>query len=309
MIIVALSDIHLRETPPSKRIDNYLDALCYKINQIFDYLKELRESHTDKIVLAIGGDVFDSCKASNALKSLAIDLFGRMYTYLDEIVAVAGQHDMRWHSTDLTNTPINVLHTSRVLTILGKEPLIITDNDKSFHFYGASYGEEIPVPSSNNNILLVHQMISPRDHLNGLVNFTLCSTLLKSVNKYDLIISGDNHQTFNYKNRILNSGSLMRLKIDQVDHKPGLFVWHNSAIIFVPFEISPSNEIFDLNEIEYQKEINENMKEWILALDDISEIEEFNFVEEIESWMNTHPDDDVNAILKECIACSSKELS
>ena len=302
MIIVALSDIHLRETPPSKRIDNYIDALCHKLNQLLDYLKRLRESNKDKIVLAIGGDVFDSCRASNALKSLSINLFGKMYEHLDEIVAVAGQHDMRWHSTDLSNTPINVLHSSRVLTILGKEPLIITDNNKPFHFYGSSYGEEIPLPSSNNNILLIHQMISPRDHWNGQVNFTLCNALLKSVNKYDLIISGDNHQTFNYKNRILNSGSLMRSKIDQIDHQPGFFVWQNSRINFIPFEISPPDEIFDLNEIEYRKEVNENMKEWISALDDMSEIEEFNFVEEIESWMSANPNDDVNEILKECIA-------
>jgi len=53
--------------------------------------------------------------------------------------------------------------------------------------------------------------------------------LLRKFPEYDLIVSGDNHQTFveTWKGRFLvNPGSLMRSSIDQWEHRPSVFLYY-----------------------------------------------------------------------------------
>jgi hypothetical protein len=55
------------------------------------------------------------------------------------------------------------------------------------------------------------------------------SKLLKKYPEYDLIVTGDNHQSFveEYEGRLcVNPGSMMRMTADQADFKPSIYLWY-----------------------------------------------------------------------------------
>ena len=63
---IITADIHLRESTPICRTDNFFEALFNKIK----FLKELKKQHKCKII--DGGDLFDSAKSSLYLVGWAL---------------------------------------------------------------------------------------------------------------------------------------------------------------------------------------------------------------------------------------------
>ena len=96
-------------------------------------------------------------------------------------------------------------------------------------------------------------------------HYDMAGTFLRK-NKFDLIVSGDNHQSFTHKegNRLLiNCGSLMRNKIDQVNHKPCIWIFDTltraAKQIFIP--VVPFSEVFNIEKAEKIKSKNEKLEE------------------------------------------------
>ena len=94
MRIGILGDLHLTNTSPKRRMDDYWKTLCRKLSQalqIFD------DNDCDVIVQV--GDFFDSPTVANRVKSEAMDLF---YSFgkvdQERILCVYGQHDISGHS-------------------------------------------------------------------------------------------------------------------------------------------------------------------------------------------------------------------
>lgn len=307
MIILAISDIHFRESNPANRIDNYLETLFKKLLQIRTLAKRKKEQSSDLIILVIGGDLFHSFRCSDALKSRVISLFAQFFDYIDQILCVAGQHDQRYHTTDLTNTPINVLASAHAIDLLNCKPFLLSEDggSKRFDFYGASYGEKIPFPydSSAFNILAIHRMASDKDCWFNSVDFIKCEDLLKECKHYDLIISGDNHITFNYKNKILNSGSTMRSSIDQKDHKPGFFIYDTSLkeCSFFQFDIEPFDKVMKVEESQQMRELDSKLISFVDEINLDYEFEELKFIDNVRVAMNKDMDEEVKEILNECL--------
>jgi acetolactate synthase small subunit len=144
-------------------------------------------------------------------------------------------------------------------------------------------------------------MISDRDYWHGHVEYTGCEALLKECKDYDLILTGDNHHTFNYKNRILNSGSTMRASIDQVDHKPCFFIYHDKKNVEqIEFDIEDAAKVLRLDDTNKEKEVNSKLINFVDELSLDHEMEELKFIDNVKAAIDS-VDSDVKDIILEVI--------
>jgi DNA repair exonuclease SbcCD nuclease subunit len=217
------ADLHLRETNPICRTDDYTKAQWRKM----DFIKDLQKRYSCPVVC--GGDVFDHWKPSPYLLSET------MKHLPDRFCSVMGNHDLPQHSLSLIDkSGINVLKEAGKLTILsgvhfGQEP----DTNFSTNF---EFGEK-------GQLLVWHTMVWQKVKPYPTCIDPPASAILKKYPKYTTILCGDNHKTFveQYEGRLLvNPGSLMRMDADQIDHKPCVFLWfaetNTVQQVFLPIE-------------------------------------------------------------------------
>jgi len=222
------------------------------------------------------------------------------------IITVFGQHDLRYHSSNKENTPMAVLHAAEVIQVAHSEPIEYGD----VHIYGASWYEDIPetvyTPSAFN-ILIIHKMVIENEKLwEGQEDHKLGNILLKSL-PYNLIVSGDNHLSFligNNPKRLVNCGSLLRSNIDQINHKPVVYVfdtdkdWIEQHL--VPCE--PFEQVFDMAKVSAEKERDEKMETFVDRLTGEAELEGLNFIKNLHSFVGMNKleiDDATREIIEE----------
>ena len=162
------------------------------------------------------GDFFDSFRTPDYVKAWVIDLLNK---YKDiPVLFVWGQHDQRFHSRDVRNTPLGVLQATGLCFPLSNEPFSFSNID----IYGSSWEEPIPTIKEKDkvkfNILVMHRMVIHSEKLwEGQIDYVKGENFLKKWN-YDLVVSGDNHQSFCCEflhQKLINCGSLMRTSITQ----------------------------------------------------------------------------------------------
>lgn len=255
MRIMAVGDLHLRKTTPAKRKDDYFETLKRKL----EFILETAEDRGVKVVV-FPGDVFDRFDAPYSLVEWAVRKFKEHQVYC---FFVCGNHDLRYHTSDKANTPLGVLSAS-----MGELDAPILDSagfffprptGHSIAFYGASWGDEPPVPKSKDdfNILVMHRTITneplPWDHKD-----TLTVDELKSrYPDYDVFITGDNHKQIidiGDKQSVFNMGSVGRQTIAQKDHHPAvmlLYVSHENGLIDTKrIDIPIEDDVFE-DDVDY----------------------------------------------------------
>lgn len=267
MKLLITGDWHLRFKRPRSRIDPvYFLTQVDKISQI---LVAAKEEGCDYLLQP--GDFFDTDKSPWELVT--------KYTYLlkeweFKILCVAGQHDMRYRSKKLDKTPLGVMEANELVIILNGDPYS-RYQDERIHFYGASWGEDIPKPEREDffNVLVTHRMVVDKELWRGQQGHELASHVLREHN-YDLIVSGDNHKRFlavskGGKKKLVNCGSLMRTDIDQVDHKPAFYVFDTDDLSCEEhlIDVKPHNEVFDLDWVEDVKERSKHLEEFLDSLE------------------------------------------
>jgi DNA repair exonuclease SbcCD nuclease subunit len=125
-------------------------------------------------------------------------------------------------------------------------------------------------------------------------------------NKFDLIVSGDNHQFFtaNFDNRYLfNCGSLMRSTTAQLEHKPKVVLFDTDSrrarIIEVPIE--PAEKVFRLDEVLKEKERDEKLDAFISGLTQHKEMS-LSFEENLNAYAKENKiNPKIMNIIKECM--------
>ena len=254
MRIACISDLHIRATIPENRQDSFTEELFDKLKFFIDYC----ENNYVQVIL-IAGDVFNTPiqPYSTLIKTLDI-LHGNTYSKID-YYAVYGQHDLLFHSKENKEVALNVLESGKALKIINK-PVPLRSKDT--YLYGCHYGDKIPeIITEGINILVIHKMIIAEKKLfHKQTNYTKSSHLLRKY-KFNLIVSGDNHKTFQdvYRNRYLvNSGSLMRSNIDQQKHQPCFFIYdtekETNQVEKINIPIKPPKEVFIFKEKKEQIE-------------------------------------------------------
>jgi DNA repair exonuclease SbcCD nuclease subunit len=242
MLFLLTSDWHCTDKTPGSRIDDYTKAQEEKIN----FIQETAKKYKVHSILEAGDLTDTSLLSYFAYRKILKRIIFPIYT-------IYGQHDLYYRTKG--NTPLDALQDAiDDFQILPNGCLDIGNN---IHLYGCSYEEKIPVIVNSDafNILLIHKMLLAKREENWQDDYELGNKFLAN-HAFDLIVSGDNHQTFVFKEHkigkkkkyLFNCGSLMRSKIDQIDHKPCIFIFdmdnRSFEQIFIP--IQPWQKCFDL---------------------------------------------------------------
>jgi hypothetical protein len=272
--MISIADLHLSDSRPSCRTDNYIETEFNKLDFLCRCAKE------DDGILTVSGDFFDVPKPSLSLVRKTIK---KLNEYKIKIYATCGQHDLPNHSIkDVKHSGLGVLAASGVIELIldPEEPIKLKDD---IFLYGCPFGLKPIQPNMDNfNVLLWHEMIINRTLWSG--QKALSSNVALRKFKYDIIISGDNHSYFieEYKSRILiNPGSVVRKTIKQIKHRPIAF-WTNFSdyeTISIPIE----KDVFDLSLLDKEgsKEFDDS---FVTLLDSKAEIE-LSFKENLNNYL------------------------
>ena len=208
--LIITSDWHLREDIPTCFTGDFQKEQWDSVN----FVKQLQAKYNCPVVHA--GDLFHHWKPSPWLLSQTIDLLPKQF------YSIYGQHDLPQHNWELRRK--SGLYT---LSIAGKLTRI---ND-------GNYGQEIKdvdglilsfVKERTIRILVWHHLTYINPPFPDVTGGNAMS-ILKKYSQFDLIITGDNHQSFftECKGRLLiNPGSLTRQTADQMDFQPHVALWY-----------------------------------------------------------------------------------
>jgi hypothetical protein len=255
-------DLHLSEKPPDKRCDVYWKTSLNKFEFILKTAKE-----NEVAVILQPGDFTDS---SNMSWEFFIKLAELINLYKILIVTIHGQHSLRYRTNG--NTALDALQEAcagylRILSYTDFLPV------RDTYIFGSGYGEEIPKVDSYKgtfNILLTHRMIiSEKKIWEGQEEFTWAKNFLRKNDKFDLIVSGDNHAQFEDNLReerfLFNCGTLMRNTISLSEYKPYLILFDTKKLtkkrIFVPIE--PFKKVFDTQKIKQEENRDEEIDAFV----------------------------------------------
>lgn len=234
---ILCSDIHLRETQPTCRTDNFFETQFKKL----DFISELQQKYDCPVLH--GGDLFHHWKPSPYLISMAAkNLPINFHT-------VYGQHDLPQHSLELK-------HKSGIYT------LDSTLRKHQFHVLeSASWGQKpdkvsvfVKVAKNKEEEKLLSAEIYKKVLVWHKFNYIgkkpwpdctepKAHSLLHKYPQFDLILTGDNHKPFvsKYEGRLLvNPGSMTRQDADQIDFKPRVYLWNADKneveAVYLPIE-------------------------------------------------------------------------
>ncbi len=221
-------DLHLRETNPACWKEDYMSM---EQKPALDFIKQLARKN-DNPWCIFPGDIFHHWKASPWLLRFAL------LNLPSNSLMIPGQHDLPNHNLmQFDKSGISLLRVTKLVN--GEDPPI---DNKTQHYpfedvevdiIVVPFGEEIPDPLDFNlqfkkTILVTHRMTWYNDRPWVGCDSLDAISLMKKHPKYDLIITGDNHERFvaNYKKRFLvNAGSVGRMTIDQCDHQPAVYLY------------------------------------------------------------------------------------
>ena len=274
MMILA-ADLHLRRTRPRARKDDYHAAMERK----FRFTLELAQKSPP---LLIAGDFFEVPKPGEAMLRWVIDLLTEYGVFP---FVVPGQHDLPGHSLELLHeSGLGVLAAAGVVELLtdGK-PYWLPDHHEianpyvpakvtpyNIYIHGYPYGT---IPDTTvvglPGVLLWHHMVINQPLWPGQVA-DKAESILTKYPQFDLIVTGDNHQSFIIAQRcmpdvthfpkdsrdtnfryLVNPGSMMRSTSAQVDHKPCVYRYEDGSVqaIFLPIE----EDVWDMDVVEHDK--------------------------------------------------------
>lgn len=268
MKIIILGDPHFRTTNPIGRKDDFMESQLEKIEEVLSVAREFHQDHA--VVLAIAGDLFDTPHCPDYLKHR---LFLLLKKYGVFVLTVYGQHDLYFRSiASRDKVALKVFESAGFLRILDENPFVYAYAE-CVAFYGASMDEKIPEPQYEIdlktvdgvlgvypgavaatgrgyfNVLLVHKMLSDSKVP---WEYTDARRFLEEHSKYDLIISGDNHQPFiirtrDHKRMLVNIGTMSRKKTNEADIDPSYAIYDTVAKQLDVRSIKcakPSEEVF-----------------------------------------------------------------
>jgi len=264
---ILTADLHLSESTPISRTDDYLEAQKKKLL----FLQDLQKQHGCPVIDA--GDIFNHWKPSPWLLE-------RAFRYLPEdMITIPGNHDLPEHS-------MKQYHKSGLflLDVHSENVMVLHPNDEEdefvgappFGIYGFPYGEyedryELQLPQNTERLVLIlHEMVWPKGQQPwpGAEGYA-AEQILKDNPNCDLIVTGHHHKAFvvQRENQILvNPGPMMRISADKADYKPRCYLYFSDdnsvEAVFFPIE----SNVHDTSYIDQVKERNERLEAYIARM-------------------------------------------
>lgn len=217
-----------------------------KMDFIFDFANK-----NNAIVLS-AGDQTDTPRDFLSFSYL-FEAIGNLNT---EFYCCLGQHDKYMRTKNPSS--INLMIKLGVVNHLSKEPININE----WNVYGCDFGDEVPEPETENNILVIHESITTKELAIKHVDFIDAKEFLIQSSKYDIILCGDIHRRFILEKDgryILNSGPILRDEASQyfIDYVPGFYFLKNGKIDFI--EIPYNKDVISRGHIELKENRDSNI--------------------------------------------------
>ena len=284
MKIICCGDWHIRATPTKYRTADYYNQMISKIKYIIEFANK-----NNIFTMLQPGDFFDNPDIPNRV---IVDIIKTINSL--DVYVVFGQHDLRHRRTE--DTALSILIEDETVELLSDKPFTYAEK-KAIDIYGASWDSAVPkvIKPKHYNILVLHKMIVyDKPLFPDQRDYHKSADFATRFSEYDLIISGDNHNSFSYLPKdkrypsIINCGSLMRMTTAQYNHKPCFWVVDTiSEKIkkhYIP--ILPITDVFKEEAAEI-KERNEKMEAFIETLGDINTASQLSFETNVEILLNT----------------------
>ena len=302
MKIGICGDQHWTNSKPANRTDDYEDTVLRKLDWEIATCVEQGCS-----AMVFPGDLFDTYKVPYGLTQKVIQRFkaGEMYHTMD-FLCVFGQHDQRYHTLGTENTPLGVLIEAVPMTLLDDVPALTLAGDEKIHWYGASWGQEIPTPRSDKhfNILVMHRMVIGDKKLwEGQTEYSEAQKLLKDHPEYNLIITGDNHQRVIARDQrgraVINMGSMMRSTIGQTDHEPSIAIFDTitKELTLMPIPTQPADKVFSVEKVAVEKERNEKLDLFVNSLQQGEGAEMMDFTSNLANFVQKNKEDITEGVI------------
>lgn len=269
------ADLHIRPDIPICRTDDFFSAM----NKKTDFIIDLSREHNCPVLMA--GDI-SKRPLNNGWPTWLLEWFINKLSPVvnrpglnTNWICIPGQHDLPGHRLDLfEKSGMGVLTAAGVIQTIF-EPIVIND---TFGLFPFPYGQEIKSHKStgNPNIAMAHMMVLENKKLWPDQKAPKANALLKKFPCYDLILTGDNHSAFviEHEGRLLvNPGSMMRTSVDQIDHKPRIYLWFSESntveAVYLPIE----QNVIDKTHIEVAKDREIRNEAFVSRINNDVEIE------------------------------------
>ena len=266
MKLLLLSDLHLLFDKPIGRKDNTFLTQQEKLKYVMQYVCN---SKYECFILQ-AGDFFDAPRSWRLLP-IYID-FLRSWVNVGRVAiyCIRGQHDVYMYNEEINDrTTLGVLAKMGLVNILSSKPLVL-DN---ICIYGTSYGQEIPKPSkeAGTNVLVIHAPILKSKIWHGQEDYSYAPGFLRKHKEYDLILCGDIHQKFIFRDGdriICNTGCIIRKSVAQWEHAPGFYVYDTETkkIKWEEIPHEPPDEVMSREHLDKESYRNEMLGSFIEAV-------------------------------------------
>ena len=276
--MIITGDIHLRDTKPTCRTDDYLDALGKKL----DFVRDLQKKYVYPV--CDSGDLFDKWKPSPFLLQWAI-------SKLPEMITVPGNHDLPQHNIDLYNkSGLSVLEAAGVIQVLRGDSIEMVYEGKCINVHGVPWGSKPNGGASkehDRNVLIWHTLAYIGKPPYPGCDVPDANYILDAYPEYDLVITGHYHKSFVIEKdgRVLvNPGSLMRSTADQIDYEPKIYIWDSLNNSVRPVYLPIEKGVVSREHIDVKNERDERISVFVEKLNENIDVS-LSFEDNLERFM------------------------
>lgn len=261
--LILTSDWHLREDTPVCRTDDFWEAQWKKVQ----YIAGLSFEHKCDVIHA--GDLFNHWKPSPfLLTSTLINLPAKF-----RFKTVYGQHDLPQHN-------LNLEMKCGIRTL--------AQTDKAVLLKAGHFGQEPrDVELHNRKIAVWHKLIWPKKSKPSWSDDPTAEEILEKYPQYDLIVTGDNHQSFVWKTDdgrlLVNPGSITRQTADQENHKPCVYLWYAETNTVEPVYLPIESGVISREHIERKKSRDKRIEAFVERLNEEWEVK-ISFTTNLEAF-------------------------
>ena len=267
--LILTADWHLREDQPPARTDDYWQAQSDAVG----FVRCLAEEYSCPVVLA--GDLFDNWNPSHELVAWAADNLPA------DLIVVPGQHDLKRHKLSLyPKTALNVLDsTGRVISLV--EGRLARLQRFRGLIRGFPWGYKLEAGRTrlgHRRVAVCHTLTwSKEQPFPGADAEGQVRRVMEKLVGFHLIVTGDNHIPFIARRKssdqiLVNPGSLLRMRADQTDHKPRVYLWfaeqNDVTCTYLPIE----KDVLTREHIEREEQRNERMESFVERLGEQFEV-------------------------------------
>jgi len=261
MKFIVTSDWHLRKSVPVCRTENEQEWFNFQFDIIEDIFNKANLEADAKILVA--GDIFDrsvpSIKIINRLLMLR-----EKHSYLD-IYGIAGNHDLPYHN-------FNIINESGYDTLTQSKFFSHDKNITEHHF-------NTDIPKVNKIVLCHHLCFKDEKSIPPHIEAVTAKDLLEMYPAAKLIVCGDNHHGFVYRENgrtVIVPGAINIQSVGEFDIIPAVhLVELNSDYSVKSIELlelfNPADRLTS-SHVDQQKERNARIEDFVDMLQSRKEI-------------------------------------